>query len=489
MPDLPYLYVAGIAVPVILLAAALVFALRKIPAGEFTTPGAPEYDPEEARRAAEILSEAIRCQTVSYPDVTQRDFTQWVALRKVLRDRFPLCHERMKPEHAAGFSSVLKWQAREPAGDPILLCGHLDVVPAEGNWRVPPFEGRVENGYVWGRGALDCKNIVICLFYALESLMARGFEPRRDIYFALGHDEEIGGVEGARLMSRFFAHKGLRFSLVLDEGGFISDGAFPVGKPVADICAAEKGIMDIKLSVSSPGGHSSRPPEYTSAGLLCEAVCRVGFRPRPARLLPLVRDNIKTIAPWLDNRLRRYIANPRLYDKKTLARLCSDDRTAALVRTTVAPTIFHSGVAQNVLPAQAEANLNIRLLPGDDSGSLVSWIEALIRDLGVKAEVVREDSSAEISDYGGEAFAKLAGAVDDVFPGIPSVPGLFCGATDSRFYTPYSSAVPRFAPFILTSDELATLHAENERVAVASLGAAVQFYRRVVERFCQGEQQ
>jgi carboxypeptidase PM20D1 len=484
MPDLPYLYIAGIAVPLLLLAAVFVLALRKVPAADFSMPGAPEYDPDEAKFAAEALAEAIRCQTVSYPDVTQRDFTQWVALRKLLREKFPLCHQKMIPEHAAGFSSVYRWAAAEPSGDPILLCAHLDVVPAEGNWTVPPFEGRIENGYVWGRGALDCKNIVICLFTALESLFRRGFQPGCDIYLALGHDEEIGGAEGAVQMARFFAQRGLRFSLVLDEGGFISDGAFPVGKPVAELCAAEKGIMDVRLSVSAPGGHSSRPPEHTAVGLLCEAVCRIGFRPRPARLLPLTCANLQTIAPWLSGRLRRYIATPKLYDRKITAALCADERTAALARTTVAPTMFSGGIAPNVLPGYAETNLNIRLLPGDDPETLISWIRALVRDLSVKAEVVREETVSDISDYTGRAFSELAGAVDDVFPGIPAVPGLFCGATDARHYAPFSPAVLRFAPFILTSDELATIHAENERVAVASLGAAVQFYRKVVERFC-----
>ncbi|MDR0325266.1 MAG: M20/M25/M40 family metallo-hydrolase [Oscillospiraceae bacterium] len=480
-----YLYIAGIAVPVLLLIAAAFLAMRRIPAAAVSAPGVPEYDAEEAARAADALAEAIRCQTVSYPDVTRRDFTQWVALRRVLRDKFPLSHERMVSEHAAGFSSLFKWESPEPAGDPILLCGHLDVVPAEGVWRVPPFEGRIEDGFVWGRGALDCKNIVVCLFAALESLFERGFTPNRDIYLALGHDEELGGSEGAKQIARYFAQRGIHFSLVLDEGGFISDGAFPIGKPVADICAAEKGVMDVRLSVSAPGGHSSRPPDRTAAGLLCEAVCRIGFKPRPARLLPLVRDNLEAIAPWMDAALRRYMASPRLYGKKTLARLCADERTAALVRTTAAPTMLNGGIAPNVLPVSAEANVNIRLLPGDDSDGFVSWIGALTRDLGVKVDIVQEGEASGVSDYKGASFSILAGAVNDIFPGIPAVPGLFCGATDARHYEPFSNAVLRFSPFIVTSDELATVHAENERIAIASLGTAIQFYRRVIERFCE----
>jgi carboxypeptidase PM20D1 len=482
---LDYLYIAGIAVPALLLIVAAAVALRRIPAAAAKSPGLPAYDANEAERTAAVLAEAIRCQTVSYPDVTRRDFTQWVGLRKVLRDRFPKCHENMIPENAAGFSSIYRWPSQNPSGDPILLCGHLDVVPAEGGWRVPPFEGRIEDGFVWGRGALDCKNVVVCLFAALESLFERGFSPSRDIYVALGHDEELGGAEGAKILAKYFSHQGIRFSLVLDEGGFISDGAFPLHKPVADICAAEKGIMDIRLSVSAPGGHSSRPPDHTAASLICEAVCRVCFRPLPARMTPLMRDHLRAIAPWLDGKLRRYIASPRLYRKKLLKRLCSDERTAALVRPTIAPTMLNGGVAPNVLPASAEATLNIRLMPGDDAESLVAWIKALVRDLGVTAEVIFKESAPNPSDHKGDVFQTLSAVVQDVFPGIPAVPGLFCGATDTRHYKPFSDAVMRFSPFVVTADELATVHAENERIAVASLGAGVQFYRRVIERFCQ----
>jgi carboxypeptidase PM20D1 len=486
---MPYLYIAGVAVPVLFLATVFILAMRRVPAARTAPPAIPEYDAEEAKSAAEALSEAIRCQTVSYHDVTQRDFTQWVALRKVLRERFPLCHECMEPEHAAGFSSLYKWEAPNPSGDPILLCGHLDVVPAEGTWRVPPFDGVVENGYVCGRGALDCKNTVVCLFAALESLISRGFEPGCDIYLALGHDEELGGAEGAKILSRFLAQRGVRFSLVLDEGGFITSGAFPAGLPVAELCAAEKRYMDVRLSVNATGGHSSRPPERTAADLLCEAVCRVGFRPRPARLIPLVQDNLKALAPWLDKKPRRYLKSPRLYRKRLLAHLCADERTAALVRSTVAATILNSGGAPNVLPVVAEANLNIRLLPDDDAEGIVSWISALTRDLGVKAEAVYEGTASGISDYKGAAFKAVTEACADVFPGIPAVPGLYCGASDARHYELLSSAVLRFSPFIVTSDELATVHAENERISIGSLGTAVRFYRRVIEKFCAGDAQ
>jgi carboxypeptidase PM20D1 len=482
-----YIYIAGIALPALVIIGAALLVFRKIPRAELKIPKRPVYDPEEAERAAGILAEAVRCRTVSFPDVTQRDFTQWVDLRRVLRESFPRCHEQMIPENAAGFSSIYRWRAEHPSGDPVLLCGHLDVVPAEGAWRVPPFEGRVEDGFIWGRGALDCKNVVVCLFMALESLFERGFAPSCDIYLALGHDEELGGAEGAKILARYFAQQGIRFSLVLDEGGFISDGTFPLQKPVADVCAAEKGVMDIKLSVSAPGGHSSRPPRHTAASLLCEAVCRVCFRPLPARIVPLIRDNIRVIAPWLDDTLRRYIASPRLYRRKILKRLCADERTAALVRSTIAPTMLSGGIAPNVLPASAEAILNIRMLPGDDAESFVSWIDALVRDLGVKTEVVYLEAAPDPSDHKSAAFKTLSDAVEDVFPGIPAVPGLFCGASDARHYDPFSDTVIRFSPFIVTADELASIHAENERVATASLGAAVQFYRRVIERFCQEE--
>ena len=441
----------------------------------------PVYDPDEARRAAQNLASVIRLQTVSHADVTARDYGQWLAFRKYLKKEYPLCAEHMELELVGGFSLLYKWASPDPQGDPLLFCGHIDVVPAKGDWQVPPFEGRVEDGYIWGRGALDCKHIVICLMETAESLIVRGFAPTRDIYFAFGHDEEIGGSEGAKNMAKIFAHRGLRFSMVLDEGSSLSDSTIPVGQPVAEIGVSEKGFMNVRLTARGRGGHSSRPPAHTALGVLSEALCRIEFKPRRARLTPLIKDNLMALSPWLSYGDRMRLANLWLFKRSVIKRLCRDPHTAALMRTTFAATMSSCGSAPNVLPDSAEAVINIRPLHGDSEKSILAYIDALTSDLGIELEVMRSEPPGNISDYGGDVFASLSETVKKVFPGAPVAVGLLCGGSDARSYEPYSDCVFRFSPFILTPEDENTIHGENEKVAVASLGAAIGFYRALIE--------
>ncbi|MCL2084773.1 MAG: M20/M25/M40 family metallo-hydrolase, partial [Oscillospiraceae bacterium] len=234
-----------------------------------------ELDAESAKHAAESLSALIRFRTVSHRNPAENESNEWVKLRDYLRKRYPGVHNTLTREVVGDYSLLYRWEAPEPAGDPILLCGHLDVVPAEGEWEHPPFAGAVHDGYIWGRGALDCKNVVIAIFEAVEALINRGVAPSRDVYMAIGHDHETGGRHGAASMARLFAERDLRFHMALDEGCWLSRGTLPLRLPVAQVAVAEKGHMTVALNVTVPGGHASVPPAHTAAGLLAEAVARI----------------------------------------------------------------------------------------------------------------------------------------------------------------------------------------------------------------------
>lgn len=463
----------------------VIFRTTKIRALPVSAPKKPNYDLSDAKRASQSLSKAITFQTVAYSEVTERDNFQFLNLKKYLREQYPLIHEKLECDLVSGFSLLYRWASPNPQGDPILLCGHLDVVPATGEWEKPPFSGAVDDGYVWGRGALDCKNVVICIMEAVESLLSNGVEPSRDIYLAFGHDEETGGTDGAKNIAKMFSHRGLRFNMVLDEGGALTDGTVPIGRPVAEIGVAEKGFMNLRITARGSSGHASRPPEHTALGILSEALCRIEFKPRPSRLTPLVKDNLMALSPWLDHKYRLYLANLWLFKRRLLKLLASDPYTAALIRTTIAPTMSNCGVAPNVLPEISEAMLNIRLLTGDNDKLLLAWLDALTKDLDIQADIVDYEPPSRISEYSGEAFEQLTGSIRDVFhKDTPITTTLMCGGSDARNYEPFSDAVYRFSPFILSPADVQTIHDRNERVSVASLGAAVAFYKRLITRLC-----
>ncbi|MDR0672011.1 MAG: M20/M25/M40 family metallo-hydrolase [Oscillospiraceae bacterium] len=440
-------------------------------------------DPETAARAAEGLGALIRCRTVSLD--APRGHAEWVRLRDELKHRYPSVHAVMERETVGLFSLLYRWKSLDPQGDPLLFCGHLDVVPAEdGLWHCPPFEGRVEGGYVWGRGALDCKHIVTCLLEAAEGLIRQGFSPTRDLYFAFGHDEETGGAEGAAALAVLFAKRNLRFAMVLDEGGALARGILSLRRPVAEIGVSEKGMMNVRLTARSAGGHAALPPPHTALGRVAEAVCRVEFRPGPARLTPLTTDLLAALAPYLSFSWRFLIANRRLLRRPLLRRLTRCGANAWL-RTTFAPTTARAGTAPNVLPDTAEVVLNVRLLHGERGEDALAYLRDLFSGLDLEIDTLFLQEASQISDYRGAPFARLGESVRAVFGAVPVVPVLLASATDARRYEPFSAHVFRFCPFVLTPDERARMHAADERVSLEGLGLAVAFYEDLLRR-CAG---
>ncbi|MDR3207340.1 MAG: M20/M25/M40 family metallo-hydrolase [Oscillospiraceae bacterium] len=473
---MPYLLYAAWGLAAVLAAAALVFFGRtaRIKRVRAEPVRARVASTELSRRTAESLSALIQFRTVSAN--VQDEYTEWVRLRDHLRKRYPRVHEAMERETISLYSLLYRWPAKEAKGDPLLFCAHIDVVPAEEGWQHPPFAGDIADGYVWGRGALDCKNVMTCLLEAAEALLAIGFQPDRDIYFAFGHDEETGGQEGAVTMAKLFALRNLRFALVLDEGTALKRGLLSLRRPVAEVGVSEKGFMNVRLTTQSAGGHASKPPRHTALGYLSEAICRVEFKPRPPRLTPLIHDLLKALAPYLPYAWRFAIAN-----RFSLARRLSS-RESAWVRTTMAPTMASAGKAANVLPGKAEATLNIRLLHGETGEDILRYLRDLFTGLGVSVLAMTMSDPSKVSDYTGDTFRALTASTRRVFGAVPVVPSLMVGGTDARKYEHYSDCVYRFMPFVVSEADMAGVHGVDERVSVEALGLAVVFYGDLIQR-------
>lgn len=203
----------------------------------------------ELAQAAEHLAGAIRLRPITFEDTTQIDRSAFLALFDSLEAWYPLVHSELERERFGPYSLLFRWEGSEPDADAIVLASHLDVVPVPeetaGEWDVDPFAGAIRDGFVWGRGAIDDKSSVIGFLEAIERLLSDGFQPRQDIYLALGGDEERGGYKGAARMAEALDERGVRASFVLDEGLFIVNDVVPgVSGPVALIGIAEKGSSD-----------------------------------------------------------------------------------------------------------------------------------------------------------------------------------------------------------------------------------------------------
>jgi len=343
-------------------------------------------------------------------------------------------------------------------------------------------------GEVWGRGAFDDKASLVSLMEAIESLIERGFSPRRTIYLAFGHDEEAGGGSGARRIAELLDKRGVRPEFVLDEGGAVSRGLVPaVPGTVATAAVAEKGYVDVELNASATGGHSSAPSLTTAIGILSRAVNRVESNPMPARLVPPVKATLEFIAPEAPFARRLVLGN--LWATSGLVRSFMQRSPSgnAQVRTTCVATILRAGSKSNVIPGSAQAIVNCRILPGDSVASVVSHIEGVVGDPNVRVKR-REGSGREpspVSSVDSPGGLLLRKTIAETFPDTAFAPIMTTAGTDARYYTRLSDSVYRFIPFTATPETLQLIHGTNERVSVKECERAVRFYAQLLTNACR----
>jgi carboxypeptidase PM20D1 len=443
----------------------------------------------DSAEIARHLSGAIQFQTVFRDDGPSR--AELGRLHEYLAASYPLLHARLVRETIDGSSLLYEWPGEEPRKAPIVLMGHLDVVPVaagtEHRWTHPPWSGAIAGGFVYGRGALDDKAAVIAILEAVERLVRDGFVPARTIYLAFGADEEIGGTRGARAIMRSLrARRIAEPALVLDEGGSLLVGEVPgyAGR-VAVIGIAEKGYVSLELSVRGRGGHSSTPTHPTPIGRLSAAIARLEARPFPARLEPPTVEMLRALAPVQPFGRRLALANLWLFRPLVARQLLASPQMAPLVHTTTAPTIFVAGDTENVIPGEARAIVNFQILTGDSVEGVAERVRQTIADPAVEVEpgpggLVAPPSP--VSDVSGAAFVVLARAVRQTLGEPPPlVVPFLTGPTDSRHWAAAGSRnVFRFTPFLYEKDWGTRAHGSDERIAVQSLAGGVGFYMQLM---------
>jgi carboxypeptidase PM20D1 len=445
-----------------------------------TTPIAHDTD-----AAAERLAQAIRFATVSPEDGGERDREAFLELGAFLEQVFPLTHRALEREVIGDLSLLYTWRGADPTLKPILLSAHLDVVPvpaeSEPHWSHPPFDGRIADGFIWGRGALDDKSAVLGILEAVERLLADGFRPGRTIHLAFGHDEERGGDEGAAIIARLLRARGVRLQYVLDEGLVIGNGLVPgVPRPTAMIGVAEKGRVVLELLARGPRGHASMPPSRSAIGALARAVERLESNPMPASLRSPMRELFQCLAPEMEMLRRIAFSNLDVFGSFVTRELGRSARTNATIRTTMALTITSAGTKANVLPGEARAVVDARILPGDTVADVVAHVRLVLDDPAIEIRVSDAHEPSPVAPIEGPGFRTLAGALREVFPEALVVPGLLVAGTDSKHYVPLSEAVYRFRPFPMAPDDLARFHGVDERIGVEDYARFITFYAEVL---------
>lgn len=431
------------------------------------------------------LSEALQFETASHSTTSNeslipfRDFVGWIG------KTYPLINTKLHLDIINNYSLVYTWKGRDTSLPPGLITAHYDVVPADGlkdKWEKPPFNGDIDEEFIWGRGALDNKSQVIAILESLELLIKGNFQPNRSLYFAFGHDEETGGEKGAGFMNDFFLKQGLRFDFILDEGGALMTNVMPeLSRTVAFIGIAEKGYLDLELRTEESGGHSSVPPRENAIDILARAITRINDNPMPARLDPVTIQMLKALAPYLDFKMRMGIKHRWLFKKKILKKLQAQPATNSLIRTIITPTIVQGGMIKNVLPQFAVANFNARLLYPDSAESVLAYLEKIIKDDRVKISLKRPYYNATPTTSTKSAIWKLVDStVISVFPGVIVTPFLFPATTDSHHYLSLTSSIIRFNPIAIDETNKSCIHGIDERISIAQYMKSIEFYKTLI---------
>jgi len=445
------------------------------------------HRPGDVDPAAERLAQAVRYRTVSYEERDRIDDGQFAQFGQFLERSFPRVHAELELR-TAGHSRLYRWAGRADGRPAALLLAHQDVVPVddEAAWTYPPFEGVIADGYVWGRGTIDDKSRVLATLEAAERALADGWRPRRTVYLAFGHDEEIGGMHGAAKMADLLAAEGVVADFVLDEGGVIGLGLVDgVPVPTAMIMTGEKGFATVRLFTSDVGGHSSMPPRQTAVARVARAVADIQDHPLPLRLTDPVREMVARVAPYIRGPLGKLAGRAASLGKPLAYALALSRESASLVRTTTAPTVIRGGVKPNVLPQTAEAYVNFRILHGDTTESVLEHCRRVVRDKQVGVELAPGEHHSEpspISSTDSPVFRMLAELATAVVPEAVVTTGLVPGATDARHYHHVARERFNFAPILVDSADLSGIHGTDERLSLANYARLIDFTGRLLRR-------
>jgi carboxypeptidase PM20D1 len=437
--------------------------------------------------AEEKLAALLRVPTVSSFDQSEEDEEAFAQFKAELKAQYPLAHERLLLCEPSGRSLLFEWPGRRRELDPAILCAHYDVVPAGDVelWEHPPFSGAVLDGFVHGRGAQDIKIMLASAMSAAEFLLARGFVPERSIYFAFGGDEEVGGLRGAAAIAAELKQRGVRASFLLDEGGFVADGLLPFAdRPLALIGISEKGYMDVALEAQGSGGHASMPPRHTAAGVVAKAVTATEARRFRAKITYTMAGLLKALSRYSPFAYRFLFRNLFLTAPLVKAAFSAAPSTNALLRTTSAATMLSGSQKENVLPQSARAVLNVRLLPGSTVAGVLRELDAIAASAGARAVLAHQGHANDPlpeSSVDHEGYKAIVAALSRAFPEAGAVPFMFTAGTDTKHYTGLTEGIYRLAPIFQNPEDIARVHAANERISIENVRRAVLFYVRLME--------
>lgn len=448
--------------------------------------------PEEncnVQRAIEHISGAIQIPTVSYPDSSMVDWDEFYKFHAYLDESYPLIAKNLEKEVVSKASLLYRWKGTDPTLEPIALLAHQDVVPisegTEQDWEHPPFSGYIDDEFVWGRGALDMKNHLICVMEAVETLLEEGYQPERDVYLCFGHDEEIvaSAESGAASVAELLKSRGVHLDSVIDEGGAI----LPVNIKgimngfIAGIGIAEKGYADFEITVETKGGHSSQPPKHSGLGQLADVIKDLENNQFKAEMLPFVKNLFDKVGRRVSYPAKLITCNLPVLNPLIKEVMKLIPPAASLIRTTTGVTMAQGSPAANVLPQRSSIVVNFRGMPGSSTKAIEEHIHKVVRNKNIKVKCLKSKEPSAMSPTDSRAFKAIERITSSDYPEAIVAPYLVMGGTDAYHYEIVCENIYRYSPFIADTKLLLCTHGTNERLPKKTVGEAVVFFKRYIK--------
>lgn len=398
-------------------------------------------------------------------------------------------------ESAPGRGNLVTRLKGTGEGPSLLLLSHLDVVAANPKeWSVDPFAGVIKNGFVWGRGALDMKSMTAMEIMVMKLLKRNSVKLKGDVILAATADEEKGGEAGAGWLVKNYPEK-IRADYVINEGGGLS---IPMdGKNIYTIQTAEKGILWFKIKAKGIPGHGSVPGAADNAILrINKIVEKLGNYRAKMKIVPTVKQFLEIIAKessLMQQAARTILQNPETSDQ-ILDILAQKDKTMAeelraKLRMTIAPTIIHGGVKENIIPSECEAVFDCRILPGQTPEQAIEEIKTLLKDVTdfekLEFETIQANEPSE-SPTDTPLYEHIVRVLKEFEPNSTVAPILLTGGTDSRFFRKKGAVCYGFQPLhadVPYGEILKTIHGIDERISIENLIFGTSVLYNVVERF------
>lgn len=463
----------------LLLAVLLVNTAVKSGGRRRLTGSHPEASAEELERYATALRDMIRCKTVSVEG--SYDDTEFAKLRETVKQHFPLLHEKAERHSFANDCWVYKIPGKDESRN-ILLMSHHDVVAADETWTHDPFGGEVVEGRIYGRGAADTKGSLCAILFATEALLEKGSLPPVNLYIASSHNEELGG-DGIPSALKYFQEQGIRFEVILDEGGAIVDP--PLGNMNCEMCAMvavhEKGRCKVRCTADAASSHVSLTgykdnPVERMAAFIQEVTAK---KPYLRRFSPQVKAMFEDLGPYCSFPLNVLFANLWLFGGLLLKLLPKLNATAGGM---VGTTCNFQKIEGSTIGKTCTCEAMLRNINEEDLKTDLAAFTKIAEKYGITTEITRLEYYPP-ADMESPAYAYTLDCLAKIFPRFPAAPYVLPAGTDAWKLTPVCDCVLRFAPTRMRKDQLASIHASDENIDVSAIYEAATFYKYFVENY------